>query len=237
MTLTRELKLRTHASGWLDSKLRVFFSALARLISQSKLTIFLFLFGPIAITIAFLPSVFNIEMESNLEYLYTPTNGLARGERDLMKKLFTFDQENGFYGSRKTTIEGQLKVIIATKDESNIITQSHFSNILKLDNFTQSEAVLYDENSWTYSDLCGRNPSGCVQNSVLQLFQYNSSHVGTFAITFPVYGALFIGASFGGAELNANNELVSAKAVRLVYDVRTDVQVEEGTFHEKIATR
>lgn len=64
------------------------------------------------------------------------------------------------------------RVIVTTKDgDRNLIRREVFEELRILDGLIQNATITFDDQTYTYQDVCAKNHDGCFVNSLLDLDQ------------------------------------------------------------------
>lgn len=64
------------------------------------------------------------------------------------------------------------RVIVTTKDgDRNLIRREVFKELRILDEIIQNATIAYNDETFTYKDICARDEFGCFQNNILDLDQ------------------------------------------------------------------
>ncbi|XP_033849650.1 patched domain-containing protein 3-like [Acipenser ruthenus] len=157
------------------------------------------------------------EYEANdIEDQFTPLDGAAKGERDIVQKYFP--QNDSDLSSQRLYTEGTYaSLIVVSKD--NILTETAFKELIELDNIVKN--ITSDNN--TYLDLCAKTNNTCVPNAILEIINYNASEIADINLTYPVYKSkIFLGTTVGGVDKSDQNLVYGAQAIRLVYYLRDE---------------
>ncbi|XP_041102487.1 patched domain-containing protein 3-like [Polyodon spathula] len=156
------------------------------------------------------------EYEANdIEEQFTPLDGAAKGERDVVQKFFP--QNDSDFSSQRLYTEGTYASLIAVSRE-NILTETAFKEIIELDNTVKD--ITSDNN--TYLDLCAKTNNKCVPNAILEIINYNASEIADINLTYPMYKTkIFLGTTVGGVDIKGH-VVDKATAIRLFYYLRDD---------------
>ena len=155
----------------------------------------------------------NFTKESDVEYLYTPTNGPAKDERRIIESLFPENQSEAFSPIRKTNWDGFFKVIITNKNSGgNLYDVNSIAAILSLDSELKQ---LSDANSNRYEDVCAVSDNLCYEDEFIGLLNGTAETIITEDITYPTYRTQFLGLQLGGVTVDSNE--VSKKLCNDIY--------------------
>jgi len=187
------------------------FSRLARLISRRP---WLFVTIPCVLTGLVCIGFVRFRAEADAEYLYTPTNGPAKDEREVFQRLFPENKCGDFVSSRKSELDGYVNVIIQRTDGGDVLFDA--SVIFALDAEIRREVVVrHGDDVYDYEALCGKWDGRCETNTLLAVLNTSAG----VNITYPVHErVIYMGRQLGGVELEGDTNVVkSAKAVMLSY--------------------
>ncbi|XP_070583219.1 patched domain-containing protein 3 [Erythrolamprus reginae] len=184
----------------------------------------------LSIGFIFLPS----RQPTDLEEQFTPIEGPAKIEREVVKTFFHTNDSYHFSPDRLTT-EGAFATLIAvaTHPQDTVLTREVFAELLLLDRAVRGIQVA----GISYEQLCARRSGRCFSaNPILSLTVGNPNLIESLKpnLTFPLYsGRVFLGFFFGGVVLGQGDaparQLLKAKAVRLMYFLQADDPMKEET--------
>ncbi|XP_073695040.1 patched domain-containing protein 3 [Garra rufa] len=174
---------------------------------------YVFLLFSLAVAAALGPGFFFLkDREANdIEDQFTPVNGPAKMEREIVEKNFPPSEE---FSQLRLSSEGTYASLIFTNScGKNIYTVAAFNDIIELDrqvkNITKGD---------TFKNLCAKTKGNCTSNPILDIINYNASAIVSSNITYPTNNGVFLGTAIGRVELkSSSSEISSAKAVRLFY--------------------
>ncbi|XP_057212410.1 patched domain-containing protein 3-like [Triplophysa rosa] len=146
---------------------------------------------------------------NNIEDQFTPVNGPAKLEREIVRKHLPQSEE---FSLLRLLSEGTYASLIITDvNRTNILTDKAFKDIIDLDRKVKNINV-------TFEKLCARRKGKCMSNPILDVLNYNSSEINSISIKYPMHDGTFMGTSLGGVDLKAKSpDITTAKAVRLFY--------------------
>ncbi|XP_059260539.1 patched domain-containing protein 3 [Mustela nigripes] len=198
----------------------------------------IFLLAPIALTailgtgLIYLPK----DKEENLEEQYTPIGSPAKAERRFVQGHFTANDSYHFSISRKST-EVNFACILAVSNTTSVLEQEILEEISKLDAAIQDLYVTKENGTQTrYDQVCAKNEDFCVPSNPLLAVWQRNKNLDLGNVTFPIFNptgqpiylAGTIGGTFLGKRMGKNQLLVRAKAMRLLYFLKT----EDGEVNE-----
>ncbi|XP_059043596.1 patched domain-containing protein 3-like [Mustela lutreola] len=198
----------------------------------------IFLLAPIALTailgtgLIYLPK----DKEENLEEQYTPIGSPAKAERRFVQGHFTANDSYHFSISRKST-EVNFACILAVSNTTSVLEQEILEEISKLDTAIQDLYVTKENGTQTrYDQVCAKNEDFCVPSNPLLAVWQRNKNLDLGNVTFPIFNptgqpiylAGTIGGTFLGKRMGKNQLLVRAKAMRLLYFLKT----EDGEVNE-----
>ncbi|XP_040846172.1 patched domain-containing protein 3 [Ochotona curzoniae] len=165
----------------------------------------------------------------NLEEQYTPIGSPAKAERRFVQGHFTTNDSYRFSDSRRSTETNFLSIIVVSKGNS-VLHRDIFTEISRLDRAVQTMAVRQNRMEFRYHKVCAKYKTFCVPcNPLLYAWQRNPQ-LNLSQVTFPifnhnnhpVYLAGFFGKTTLGENLGMSQLLVEAKAMRLLYYLKTE---------------
>ncbi|XP_039110699.1 patched domain-containing protein 3 [Hyaena hyaena] len=196
----------------------------------------IFLLVPMVLTAAlgtgliYLPK----DEEENLEEQYTPIGSPAKAERRFVQEHFTANDSYRFSVSRKST-EVNFACILAVSNTTSLLDQTILSEVSKVDDAIQDLYATGENGTQIrYSQVCAKYQGFCVpSNPLLSAWQMNRN-LDLRNVTFPIdnltgqplYLAGTIGGTFLGERTGMNQLLVEAKAMRLLYFLKTEAGEE-----------
>ncbi|MBN3302668.1 PTHD3 protein, partial [Amia calva] len=162
------------------------------------------------------------ETEANdIEDQFTPMNGPAKVERELVKS--NFPQDDADFSSQRLVTEGTYASLILVS-ESNILTNKTFMQVQSLDKKVKNIIAVKDNVQIKYENICATVNKKCVSNAILDIVEINSGSVDQTPIHFPMHSfentRIFVGTTLGGVNTTSQGVVTSAKAIRLLYYLR-----------------
>ncbi|XP_064018827.1 patched domain-containing protein 3-like [Pogoniulus pusillus] len=165
----------------------------------------LLLSGGLGAGFIFLPQ----RQANDIEEQFTPTEGPAKAERDFVRRYFPTDDSQSFSATRLPTEGAYAALIAVATEDKSVLDSAAWSEVLKLD-----EAVRASD----YETLCARNAADGACSSPNPLLQLAAPQ----NLTYPVNGTSFLGTALGGVRTDADGQVVSARALKLMYYLRED---------------
>uniref|UniRef100_A0ABI8A6S0 SSD domain-containing protein n=1 Tax=Felis catus TaxID=9685 RepID=A0ABI8A6S0_FELCA len=206
----------------------------------------IFLLAPMVLTAAlgtgliYLPK----DVEENLEEQYTPIGSPAKAERHFVQERFTANDSHRFSISRKST-EVNFTCILAVSNTTSLLEPAILSEVSKVDDVIQDLYAMGENGTQIhYNQVCAKHQGLCVpSNPLLYAWQMNRD-LDLRNVTFPIYNhtcqpiylAGTIGGTFLGERMGMNQLLLEAKAVRLLYYLKTE-DGEDNEHGKKWLTR
>ncbi|KAM8901780.1 LOW QUALITY PROTEIN: patched domain-containing protein 3-like [Lycaon pictus] len=173
----------------------------------------------------YLPS----DTEGNLEEQCTPMGSPAKAERRFVQGHFTANDSHGFSNSRKSTGVNFVSILVVSSTAS--LLQQEILEEITLDTVVQYLYVAKENGTQIgYNGVCAKYQGACVpSNPLLSAWRMNKD-LDLTNITFPVFnlsGQLnylvgTIGGTFLGKRTGRNQLLVKAKAMWLLYYLKTE---------------
>ncbi|XP_067124885.1 patched domain-containing protein 3-like [Centruroides vittatus] len=164
---------------------------------------------------------------NNVKYLLAPENTRHIKEEAVIGKLFPMNLSSNARMERMNREPCFAVVLITAKDKGSILRQHIFQEIFLLDKIIWNITTTGIKNM-KYEDLCARNNKKCFVNSILSLKEkIENTNKGNYSIKYPLgregkYDIHFNSVYLGGVELDNNNNVMSAKALRLFYYLNDD---------------
>ncbi|XP_030191684.1 patched domain-containing protein 3-like [Lynx canadensis] len=192
----------------------------------------IFLLVPMVLTAAlgtgliYLPK----DVEENLEEPYTPIGSPAKAEWCFVQERFTANDSYHFSISRKST-EVYFACMLAVSNTTSLLEPAILSEVSKVDDVIQDLYAMGENGTQIhYNQVCAKPQGLCVpSNPLLYAWQMNRD-LDLRNVTFPIYNhtgqpiylAGTIGGTFLGERMGMNQLLLEAKAVRLLYYLKTE---------------
>ncbi|XP_067141345.1 patched domain-containing protein 3-like [Centruroides vittatus] len=148
-----------------------------------------------------------------------PSGGIIDKYKSFLMRLFPVDLASNFDPARLLYTIHYGTAIVEATDGGSILRKSVFREIVTLNREIQNFFVDEDD-GWNYKDICAKNNGKCYENKNLRLNnELEALQNGTFRLKYPIgntsgnYDVL----TLGGVELNEEDYVISAKAVKLFY--------------------
>ncbi|XP_072010960.1 patched domain-containing protein 3-like isoform X1 [Engystomops pustulosus] len=163
---------------------------------------------------------------NDIEEQFTPIGGPAKTEREFVRTRFPTNDSGQFSASRLYT-EGSFVSLLAVSTSDNVLHSNTFEELMKLDEMVQNFTVMdpTTNTTLTFQQLCAevQGPKCISSNPLLSAVQGNVSLIETIHIQYPMFeNSSFLATYLGGVQLNSENIVQKAKAIRLVYYLRED---------------
>ncbi|XP_023215985.1 patched domain-containing protein 3-like [Centruroides sculpturatus] len=175
------------------------------------------------------------------EYLFSPIDGQASKDKELIFKLFPEDVAENFDLERLPRLGHFGRVIIIAKDEGTIFREEIFQEILRLDQIIKNFTVDIEGVDMGYAELCAHHKGKCYSNSILDLADRVSDiREKKFFIKYPLsvdevsYQYTFYAAYLGGVQVDDLGFVDTAKAISLMYflDDSTKKKINQANIWE-----
>ncbi|XP_067129499.1 patched domain-containing protein 3-like [Centruroides vittatus] len=151
--------------------------------------------------------------------LYIPRGSVINRYQLQLEKIFPANYSD-FEPSRLLQVGNYASVIVLAADGRSIFRQNIFNEIVQLDAKIRNISVYVDEELWHYRDLCSTESGECFENKITSIGdRIKLVENGTLYPKYPsernktIENAL----SLGGVNVDRNSNIVSAKALRLIY--------------------
>ncbi|XP_023224621.1 patched domain-containing protein 3-like [Centruroides sculpturatus] len=193
------------------------FRQLGRLIARRP---FFFIITPLIVTGILSPGLYFLQRESDINYLFASETGRVYTDKQIIKSLFSSD-ESHFDWTRSLDSTPFAIILVISKDQRSLLEKSHFEKILEIDNIIQNLTANWNNKTWRYRDLCTINNGECFKQTLLQYSHQILNNGKRFKYPLEVnstnYNIKFTALNFGGVQLNERNEIISVKAIKLIY--------------------
>ncbi|CAD7673654.1 unnamed protein product [Nyctereutes procyonoides] len=168
--------------------------------------------------------------EENLEEQYTPMGSPAKAEWRFVQGHFATNDSYGFSNSRKSTGVNFVSILVVSGTAS-LLQQEILEEISTLDTVVQDLYVAKENGTQIgYDRVCAKYQGACVPSNLLLSAWRMNKDLDLTNITFPVFNlsgqpiylAGTIGGTFLGKRTGRNQLLVKAKAMWLLYYLKTE---------------
>uniref|UniRef100_A0A2K6UUP9 Patched domain containing 3/pseudo n=1 Tax=Saimiri boliviensis boliviensis TaxID=39432 RepID=A0A2K6UUP9_SAIBB len=173
--------------------------------------------------------------QENLEYQYTPVGSPAKAERRFVQGHFTTNDSYRFSPSRRSTESNFISLLVVSYSDS-LLDPATFTEVSKLDGAVQDLRAAQENGSQIqYQQVCAKYRAGCVPpNPLLHAWQVDKT-LDLSSISFPIYNhsghPLYLTGFFGGhilgGSLGMGQLLLQAKAMRLLYHLKTELPEDD----------
>ena len=196
----------------------------------------IFLIVTIVITIVMVPGLTLISYEGNIFKLLTPDDAISKQERAVYRELFRHVGGRNILPSRLIAPGRQGQVIFQANQDLNILTTNIMQEVLNLHWMIMNITVYdgdNDEHMFQFEDLCQQWEDECLENDVLDLYDYDAQKVGNVNTTYPYTmdsaGNIYdVASNLGGITIDVdhtddqgNAPIEQVKVIRLTYYLRT----------------
>ncbi|XP_071944897.1 patched domain-containing protein 3-like [Antedon mediterranea] len=196
-----------------------------------------FLIIPVLVAIGLGYGISNLTTVSSVEYLYTPVDGQAKVDREILESLFTSDDVNAASVTRLTrTILYSFALISAKEENGNALSTEIFSEILNLHEEITNITITSNGIEYGWEDLCLAVDGECLPLLVIKAFEDDVDNLDNLTITYPLHvdGSgieYFLGTDVGGVtyQSDSDTQLERAFLVKLNYYLSIDRSVRGAT--------
>ncbi|XP_075067575.1 patched domain-containing protein 3-like [Mixophyes fleayi] len=201
----------------LEKPLSMGFRKLGKLVARNP---WCFVSIPVILSVGLGLGLYFLEQRqiNNLEELFTPEGGIAKGQRDFIKMHFPINDSGQFSVQRLYTV-GTFASLIIVSTSQNFLNVSIFKELQKLDTAVKN---LTSKSSFSFNHLCAQvnGPTCLPPNPLLTLMQNSTEDT---IITYPMlHNGVFVGLYFGGIIVSPDNNLLKVRALRYLYYLRDD---------------
>ncbi|XP_061193864.1 patched domain-containing protein 3-like [Saccostrea echinata] len=182
-----------------------------------------------------------IEVENDVETLYTPMDSQAIQDRSVLRNLYGDPTDNHFRSYQLTDFGLYGSVMILSKEKTDIRTQAFVDEINSIHNVINTSITVTDSfgTVFTFSDIsAGSDPVDAISGSILlsQTFQNNFVMNN---ITYPFFGQNTLSPFLANA-VSENGMLTSTIGVKLQYYLKhynTSVQELSKSWEKAFASK
>uniref|UniRef100_A0A3B4TZD3 Patched domain-containing protein 3 n=1 Tax=Seriola dumerili TaxID=41447 RepID=A0A3B4TZD3_SERDU len=166
--------------------------------------------------------------DNDLEQQFTPTKGPSKATRAFVRENFPYN-DSMFSGDRLYDKGNFASLIAVSTDNSNVLANPAFEDIVRLNNKILNITV--DNGRLGFNELCAKANGECVSNNVLEIVSANEANQTSF--TYPVStfrsSSVCLGSVLGGVITDANDSVISARAVKLFYYLENQGSASEAS--------
>ncbi|XP_070168172.1 patched domain-containing protein 3 [Polyergus mexicanus] len=171
-----------------------------------------------------------IHYEIDPEYLFSPVNGPSKTERAIVEQYFKVNYSHQFNVGRITRPGRFGHVIVIPKDGgNNMLKSSIWEELMKLDQLIKNIKAKYENEEFTYEQICARWLDECFTNDILNLHHViDDVERRKLNLTFPItinpttWDAHLLPVFFGGSVLNDDLTVKSVPSIQLGYFIKVD---------------
>ncbi|KAL7632548.1 UNVERIFIED_CONTAM: hypothetical protein RMT77_017115 [Armadillidium vulgare] len=168
------------------------------------------------------------------EYLFSPSNGLAKSERSFIENNFYMNFSTSFDPSRITRPGRFVRVIISAKDDGSLIREGIWNEIMAFDSRVRATNIIFDEDLYTYHNVCAKWDGSCFENKILNLDELMPEILnGSFKIEYPVtlnpnnFDVYVISVYFGGITVEEDGTVSEIKGLILNYWLKSETKKDD----------
>lgn len=191
-----------------------------------------FLIIPVLLTILGMTGYQQMHNNIDPEYLFSPVNGRGKYERAVVEEFFKVNYSSRFNVARITRAGRFGRVILTANDgDKNMLRANVWKELRELDNLIQNMTVVYNDDTFTYKDICARWLDDCFQNDILNLdYIIDDVEAKRINLTFPLmfnpvtWDAHAFPVFFGGTQVSEDGLIISVPSVQLVYFGNADTK-------------
>ncbi|XP_043494898.1 patched domain-containing protein 3 [Polistes fuscatus] len=171
-----------------------------------------------------------IHYEIDPEYLFSPVNGPGKTERAIVEQYFKVNYSHQFNVGRITRPGRFGHVIIIPKDDDpNMLRTVIWNELRELDRIIREVKVKYEDEIFTYEEICARWLNECFNNDILNLHHViQDVENRELNLTFPVmfnpvtWDAHLFPVFFGGSVITDDLTIETVPSVQLAYFITVD---------------
>nr|CAH7721482.1 unnamed protein product [Callosobruchus chinensis] len=189
-----------------------------------------FLVVPVLLTLLGMTGYQQMKNNIDPEYLFSPINGDGKFERAIVENYFKVNYSSRFSVSRITRAGRFGRVILTSKDgDKNMLRTAVWDEVRLLDEYIQNMTVHFDDQYFTYKDICAKWMDECFFNDILNLhYIMDDVEQKKINLTFPLmfnpvtWDAHAFPVFFGGTQVSEDGLIISVPSVQLVYFANPD---------------
>ncbi|XP_060072050.1 patched domain-containing protein 3-like [Ylistrum balloti] len=208
-----------HYKKW-EEKLGIPFEKYGVLVSRYPWHV---LIGCVTINCLFGMGLLWIEIETDIETLYTLKSSPSKAERAAVKAVFTEDKSgSNFYF--KNIIKEQMfaEIIVKTKDGSNILTVSYLDEIERIYNYIIDNVnITSDGTTLGFPHICALRRGNCVVEGDAIFSKAFRNALTANNINYPLFNFEYLAFTFGDVQ-SSGGYLTSARMIKLTFFLRQD---------------
>ncbi|UYV60852.1 daf-6, partial [Cordylochernes scorpioides] len=183
-----------------------------------------FILLPMLLTCMFLPGLWKVRVDDDLNYLYTPINGRGLVEKAEVERLYHMNFSTDFDQSHLIDIGFFARVLLIPTDKGDVFRSSHFEEVFRIHDTVMDTTITWKGKKWGYKQLCAKSKGECYQEKVLKLrdrldWINNTEHCVKFPIVIHKtnWSYEFYGMSIGKPTLDNSSCVRAAKAMGIIY--------------------
>ncbi|KAK3100358.1 hypothetical protein FSP39_018687 [Pinctada imbricata] len=205
-----------------EDRIENLFGKYGEFVAKNKRNSWIVLFICILVNCGLTIGLTRLEILSDIEELYTPTNGEASRNRKEVKELFENNDREYFNQHAQGDIGRFGEIIFRTEDNTNIIDSLMLDQIKIIDEKIRNNIIVNDDSGrkFVFSDLCAKFSSrGCVVDGDIIFSSQFRASLGN--ISYPDFQNRRIAHIFGNVEMDGGM-LKKATMLKLRYNLRND---------------
>uniref|UniRef100_A0A1A8IRG0 Patched domain-containing protein 3 n=2 Tax=Nothobranchius kuhntae TaxID=321403 RepID=A0A1A8IRG0_NOTKU len=163
--------------------------------------------------------------DNDLEMQFTPKKGPSKATRAFVRENFPYNKS--MFSEDRLYEKGNFASLIAvSKNSDNVLESPALDEILRLNEKIINITV--ENGRLGFNDLCAKANGRCVSNVILEILLDDET-----SITYPEHqhgsSLVFLGSALGGVVTDANSTVTSSQAVKLLYYLDNDEDLEEAS--------
>lgn len=183
-----------------------------------------FIVLPIFFTVALSVGFTQRNIIDDATYLYTPVGAPSRNERQVIQNRWPL-KDGTFQPTLSVTDRRQGQVTVVSKDGGDILRKSIGDAVKQLNqHIVKNILVFHEGNNYSFEDLCLHTPSGECFSSQQVDAVYLLRHALGVNVSYPIFhvgeDVVYLGSSLGGAKVDEESHLISAKSWLMIYQMR-----------------
>ena len=228
-----------------NSRLRKLFSCYGRFVARNPR---LLVAIPLCIGLLLGLGLVRLTVETNMEYLFTPTNSEAKKDRSIAEDLFPMNPAENFSAGKQVRPVSYGQIIFTTKDGQGMMREAILEEVLLFDQYLKNKTAAA---GLEYEHLCARISAsdGCYDDVFLSylrvhgprsLVRHSFTYPGARSTTNVTHSSsraeVFLGASLGDVTFHPNRRKLvkDFSAVRVSYFLRRPEGDSSGRKWEEL---
>lgn len=183
-----------------------------------------FVLVPVLLSAVLATGFLHLRVVIGIEHLYAPVSGKTLDDKLLATDLFPMNVSTSFDLGRMTRTAKFVILLIMAKNGGNVFNKTLMEECLQLDTAIRALSVEDSGRNWTYEDVCAIKRGQCVKNdagdlarSIDDILRRRKKIIYPLFVDKATSKFVFYGSILGGVEVDFEDAVTSAKAIRFMY--------------------